>query len=77
MSQDLNETPLNESMTFHESYGTLPVHILRMVRKFNVSPSDYDMLTDTFGTDWDGMREAITDNIIPGTRSFNVFGLVS
>lgn len=36
-------------MTFHESYGALPQSTLRLVKRFNVSPSDWEMLLDKFG----------------------------
>jgi hypothetical protein len=40
------------SMTFDESYGTLPTNLLRAYRKFNVSPADHDLLVDRLGDDW-------------------------
>lgn len=36
------------NMTFHESYGTLPKDTLRLVKRFNVSPADFDMILDQF-----------------------------
>ncbi len=33
-------------MTFHESYGSLPVNTLRLIRKHNVSPADLDNIID-------------------------------
>lgn len=38
-------------MTFHESYGNLPKSTLRLVRKHNVSPADFDMMLDLLGMD--------------------------
>lgn len=35
---------MNKTMTFHESYGTLPRTTLRLIKKFNVSPADLDMI---------------------------------
>ena len=32
--------------TFHESYGHLPVSTLRLIKKFNVSPADFDLMLD-------------------------------
>ena len=47
-------------MTFHESYGHLPVKTLRLVRKFNVSPADYDLIIDRLGAPtWDEVTEFI------------------
>lgn len=36
-------------MTFHESYGELPVSTLRLIKRNNVSPADYEMLLYKFG----------------------------
>lgn len=36
-------------MTFHESYGELPESTLRLIKRSNVSPMDYEMLLDKFG----------------------------
>lgn len=35
-------------MTFHESYGNLPTKTLRLIRKHNVSPADFDYMLDMF-----------------------------
>lgn len=40
------------TMTFHESYGPLPTVVLRDIRKFNVSPADYDAVLAHFGRTW-------------------------
>ena len=32
-------------MTFHETYGNLPVKTLRLIRKYNVSPADWFGMT--------------------------------
>lgn len=39
---------MTNTMTFHESYGALPMSTLRLIRKHNVSPADYDMMLDMF-----------------------------
>ena len=39
-------------MTFHESYGELTKSLLRTIRKYNVSPSDYDTLVSFYGEDY-------------------------
>lgn len=36
------------TLTFHESYGSLPKSTLRLVKRFNVSPADFDMMLDQF-----------------------------
>lgn len=62
-------------MTFHECYGELPVKTLRLIRKFNVSPADFDMMTDILGNVayrpggiilWDVIDSHITDNSTNG-----------
>ena len=51
------------AMTFHESYGgELPVGLLRLIKRTNVSPADYWMLQDEFGSDnFGAITEAIRD----------------
>lgn len=68
----------NTVMTFHESYGTLPKNILRLIRRFNVSPADYDTMLDTLNPwidgddsmpgrpDWDAVEAHIIDNSTNG-----------
>jgi hypothetical protein len=62
--------PLNEDMTFHESYGILPTHLMRMVDRMNISPSDWDCLVMKFGTDWDAIRDFINANRSKSNGSF-------
>lgn len=52
------------TMTFHESYGNLPVSTLRLVRKHNVSPADFDYMTDILGmaNDWSVIDDHIVSN---------------
>lgn len=40
------------AMTFHESYGDLASSTLRLIKRYNVSPADYDMLLSQFGLTW-------------------------
>lgn len=47
-------------MTFHESYGDLPKNLLTLVRKFNVSPADWDALRALLGDDWGAIMDLIT-----------------
>jgi hypothetical protein len=51
-------------MTFHECYGNLPVKTLRLIRKFNVSPADFDYMTDILGmaNDWSVIDSHIVSN---------------
>lgn len=61
---------MNNTMTFHESYGTMPVKTLRLIRKCNVSPADYDFImmesSRVFGEegeiDWTVINEHIISN---------------
>lgn len=39
-------------MTFHESYGELRQSTMRLVRKHNVSPADWDQILDSLGFSW-------------------------
>lgn len=45
------------TMTFHESYGTLPLSTLRFIKKHNVSPADWDGILAVHGTDFFGANE--------------------
>jgi hypothetical protein len=50
-------------MTFDEYYGNLPVKTLRLIRKYNVSPADFDLMTDLLGNGtWAGIDEHIVSN---------------
>lgn len=58
-------------MTFHEYYGHLPTKTLRLIRKFNVSPADFDLMTDLLGfvsyrhgggIDWSVIDDHIVSN---------------
>jgi hypothetical protein len=50
-------------MTFHESYGTLPTHLLSLYRRLNASPADHDQLLNVAatpdGTDWNLILELV------------------
>lgn len=37
------------SMTFHESYGSLPTALLKTYRRYNVSPADHDLILFNVG----------------------------
>jgi hypothetical protein len=40
-------------MTYHESYGAVPTNLLRMYKRYNVSPSDHDQILMAFNKTWD------------------------
>ena len=46
-------------MTFHESYGDLTVSLLRAIKRYNVSPSDYQSLESQYGQDYDRIEADI------------------
>lgn len=51
---------MTKNMVFHESYGELPANLLRLIKKHNVSPSDYAELELKYGAGhFDEMRQAI------------------
>lgn len=64
----------NRAMTFHERYGNLPTRTLRLIKKFNVSQSDYDLMLDLLNPwidgddsmhgrpDWDAIDNHIVSN---------------
>lgn len=55
------------AITFHESYGYLPRYTLGLIRKYNVSPADFDSIMRAFGwepyppegvgIDWDAIDD--------------------
>lgn len=49
-------------MTFHESYGELPVSLLAMYRVTGVTPAEHDMLTYTYGDDFQSIQWAVQRN---------------
>lgn len=53
----------NQAMTFHECYGNLPVKTLRLIKRNNVSPSDFDFMLDQFSlNDWSQVDDHIVSN---------------
>lgn len=60
------------TMTFHESYGNLPKSTLRLIKKFNVSPADWDYLNEMLANmHWDGSltHEIIEQHIISNSET--------
>lgn len=55
-----------KAMTFHESYGSLPKSTLRLIKRHNVSPADFDFMLDMFsGTveeGWEWVDQHIVEN---------------
>jgi hypothetical protein len=57
-------------MTYHESYGTLPTNLLRMYRRYNVSPADHDRILMAFGWSWDSTNivwQSVLDFVLAHT----------
>ena len=53
----------NTKMTFDENYGHLPHATFLLIRKYNVSPADLDLMTDLLGNGtWDDIDEHIVSN---------------
>jgi len=53
-------------MVFDENYGNLPNKTLRLVKKYNVSPADFDYMLDQFmgnvDDGWQWVDQHIVDN---------------
>lgn len=60
-------------MTFHESYGELPAGILRLIKEYNVSPADYDLIVECAGTDWVFIRYHILTYSTNGYYNYNPY----
>lgn len=44
---------MDENMVFHEVYGTLPDWLLRTIKFYNVTQSDWDAMLARWGYQWD------------------------
>lgn len=68
---------MNENdLTFQEAYGTMPKALWKIIRKYNVSPSDYMMIEFTTGEDYDQIAGFITDNLRNGSFLYPMGGMV-
>lgn len=56
---------------FHESYGEVTPSLMRAIKKYNVSPSDYSDLEDVYGNDLVAIEKAIKHYVFQG--QFSVF----
>ena len=50
-----------QSMTFDESFGTLPTRLRRLYKRVNVSPADHDQILDIFGFQYATMESIPAD----------------
>jgi hypothetical protein len=57
------------TMTFHESYGSLPTKTLRLVKKHNVSPTDFDFMLDQFSGTVDEGWAWVNDHIVSNSEA--------
>jgi hypothetical protein len=57
-------------MVYDESYGELTYAQRAAYRKYNVSPSDHDMLTDRYGDDHAAITAAVKRNSRGGLFSW-------
>ena len=53
-------------MTFHESYGELPESLLRLIKRTNVTPAEYDMMVLVMGWSFDECAGHIIFNTVNG-----------
>ena len=53
-------------MVYNEWYGEIPFTLNRTIKKFNVSPSDYDLLCEDFGRENHAVIEAKIKEWSPG-----------
>lgn len=54
-------------MTYNEWYGELTVALNRALKRYNVSPCDYDMLCDEFGRgNHDAILKAVKERSTSG-----------
>lgn len=59
---------------YNEWYGPLTRPLLAAIRKYNVSPSDYQDLENVYGNDYAGMTKAIKQYVYPpNSTQFSVF----
>lgn len=65
-------------MTFHESYGTLPMRLLRTYKRLNVSPADHDAILYANGFVWqdaDNMTTSDWASVAAYVESHTVDGI--
>lgn len=56
-------------LTFHESYGYLPRRTLALIRKYNVSPADFDFMLDQFMGPVPAGWEWVNDHIVSNSET--------
>jgi hypothetical protein len=53
-------------MTFDENYGELPTSTLRLIRKYNVTPAEYDIMTQVGTMTFIEVEDYILSHIVDG-----------
>lgn len=61
----MSPSELNDEMVHVGGYGVMPIHLRRMVGRFGITTSDWQLLTVRFGTDWAGVRAFILKHVHP------------
>lgn len=61
--------------TFQEAYGHLPKSLWTLIKKSNVSPSDYLLLQLNFCEDWDRIADFIKANLNNGSFIYPLSGM--
>lgn len=57
----IDDDTFDLSMTFDENYGELPTIVLGAVKRYNISPADFDLIM-TLASDWDDVYSHIVRN---------------
>lgn len=68
-------------MTYNENYGELPDSTLRLIKKANVSPADWDMMLARWGYSWGdtslpfaAIENHITVHMVNGSYRYPMYG---
>lgn len=68
------------TLTFHESYGTMPESTLRLIKAANVSPADWDMMLARWGYNWNDdlpwelVEQHIESHRVRGMYQYPMYG---
>jgi hypothetical protein len=64
---------MDKTLTFDENYGRIPKYILVLIKRHNVSPADFDMITDFYGyMTWEHVADHIVSNTVNGIYRMKV-----
>lgn len=69
------------NMTYSEYYGPIATSTLRLIKRANVSPSDWDAMLDRWGMDWHdedkpfrGIENHIESHMVNGLYRYPMYG---